>query len=85
MDDDFNTREGVTVLHEIAGDINRLDDKSSEHAACLARTLIRLGDVLGIMQMPPAEFLHAGRRQTADISTEEITRLIRRTGTGEGG
>ena len=75
MDDDFNTREAVTVLHEIAGDINRLDDKSSEQAACLARTLVRLGDVLGIMQLPPAEFLHTGAVE-ADISTEEITRLI---------
>ena len=75
MDDDFNTRAAVTLFHEIAGDINRLDDKSSEHAACLARTLIRLGDVLGIMQLPSAEFLHTGAVE-AEISTDEITRLI---------
>ncbi len=75
MDDDFNTREAVTVLHEIAGEINRLDDKLSEQAACLARTLIRLGDVLGIMQMPPAEFLHA-TTGNAGITTEQITQLI---------
>lgn len=75
MDDDFNTRAAVTVLHELAGEINRLDDKSSEHAACLARTLVQLGDVLGIMQMAPAEFLHATAGNGA-ISPEEITRLI---------
>ena len=75
MDDDFNTRAAVTVLHELAGEINRLDDKASEHAACLARTLVRLGDVLGIMQMAPAEFLHAAAGN-ADISPEDITRLI---------
>ena len=75
MDDDFNTRAAITVLHEIAGEINRLDDKSSAHAACLARTLIGLGDVLGIMQLAPAEFLRAGAGNTG-IPTEEITRLI---------
>ena len=76
MDDDFNTREGVTVLHEIASEINRLKDKSSEHAACLARTLVQLGDILGIMQMAPAEFLHASAGN-GNITPEEINRLIK--------
>ena len=75
MDDDFNTRAAVTVLHELAGEINRLDDKSTAEAACLARTLVQLGGVLGIMQMAPAEFLHAAAGN-GDISPEEITRLI---------
>ena len=75
MDDDFNTRAAVTVLHELAGEINRLDDKSTAEAACLARTLVQLGDVLGIMQMAPAEFLHAAAGN-GDITAEEITRLI---------
>ena len=75
MDDDFNTREAVTLFHEIAGEINRLEDKSSVRAACLARTLVQLGDVLGIMQAPPAEFLHASAGNGA-IAPEEITRLI---------
>lgn len=75
MDDDFNTRSAVTVLHEIAGDLNRMEDKSSPEAASLARTLVQLGGVLGIMQMGPAEFLHAAAG-SADISTEEINRLI---------
>lgn len=75
MDDDFNTRAAVTVLHELAGEINRLEDKSSAQAACLARTLVRLGDVLGIMQMAPAEFLHA-TAGNGDIPVDEITRLI---------
>ena len=75
MDDDFNTRAAVTVLHELAGEINRLDDKSTAQAARLARTLVRLGDVLGIMQMAPAAFLHAAA-DNSDITPEEITRLI---------
>ena len=75
MDDDFNTRAAVTVLHELAGEINRLDDKLTAEAACLARTLVQLGGVLGIMQMAPAEFLHAAAGN-GDITPEEITRLI---------
>lgn len=75
MDDDFNTRAAVTVLHELAGEINRLDDKATEKAACLARTLIRLGDVLGIMQMASAEFLHASAGN-GDVSPDDISRLI---------
>lgn len=75
MDDDFNTRVAVTLFHEIAGEINRLEDKASEHAACLARTLVRLGGVLGIMQMTPGEFLHAAAGN-GDISTDDINRLI---------
>ena len=75
MDDDFNTRAAVTLFHEIAGDINRLEDKASEHGARLARTLVQLGDVLGVMQMPPGEFLHAAAGD-GDISPEDINRLI---------
>ena len=75
MDDDFNTRAAVTLFHEIAGDINRLEDKASEHAARLARTLVQLGDVLGVMQMAPGEFLHAAAGG-GDISPEDINRLI---------
>ena len=75
MDDDFNTRAAVTVMHELAGEINRLEDKSTAQAACLARTLVQLGDVLGIMQMAPAEFLHAAA-DNGEIIPEDITRLI---------
>ena len=75
MDDDFNTRAAVTLFHEIAGEINRLEDKASEYAARLARTLVRLGGVLGVMQMPPGEFLHAAAGD-GDISPEDINRLI---------
>ena len=76
MDDDFNTRAAVTLFHEIAGEINRLEDKASEHAACLARTLVRLGGVLGVMQMVPGEFLHAAAGD-GDVSPEDINRLIK--------
>ena len=75
MDDDFNTREAVTLLHEIAGELNRVPDKTSARGARLAATLTGFGAVLGILQMPAAEFLHAAARNGA-ISTAEINRLI---------
>jgi cysteinyl-tRNA synthetase len=75
MDDDFNTRAAITLFHEIAGEINRLEDKASEHTARLAGTLVQLGGVLGIMQMRPGEFLHAAAGN-GDIPPEDINRLI---------
>ncbi|MCY4154476.1 MAG: cysteine--tRNA ligase [Gammaproteobacteria bacterium] len=75
MDDDFNSRAAITVLHELAGEINRLADKSSARAADLARTLLQLGDILGILQLTPAEFLRAGPGADG-ISDAAITRLI---------
>lgn len=75
MDDDFNSREAVTVLHEIAGELNKLGDKSTARAADFAATLTELGGALGFMQLPPAEFLQ-GRPGTASLSPAEIEKLI---------
>jgi len=51
MDDDFNTREAIAVLHEVATELNR--SRSSEDAALLKA----LGGVLGLLQQPPRDFL----------------------------
>ena len=75
MDDDFNSREAVTVLHEIAGELNKLEDKSTVRAADFAATLTHLGGALGLMQLPPAEFLQ-GRPGAASLSPAEIETLI---------
>ena len=75
MDDDFNSREAVTVLHEIAGELNKLEDKSTARAADFAATLTHLGGALGLMQLPPAEFLQ-GRPGTLSLSPAEIEKLI---------
>lgn len=75
MDDDFNTREAVTLLHGLAGELNRVQDKTSARAARLARTLVQLGDVLGILQMAPVEFLHA-TAGNGTTSRAQIERLV---------
>ena len=51
MDDDFNTALATAVLFDLAGEVNR--SKSPE----AARQLKALGDVLGLLQRPPLEFL----------------------------
>ncbi len=75
MDDDFNTREAITILHEIAGELNKLTDSSGERALSLAGTLRKLGGVLGIMQVTADEYLR-GHTVATGMSPEEIERLI---------
>ena len=57
MDDDFNTPVAFRTLFDLAREINRrrADDEST--AAELARLLIRLGGVLGILQADPEVWL----------------------------
>jgi cysteinyl-tRNA synthetase len=51
MDDDFNTPIAVSVLFDLAGEINRNKD------AVTAGLFKRLGAVLGVLQQPPRAFL----------------------------
>lgn len=67
MDDDFNTPLALSVLFELSHSLNR--DKTPE----LAVTLRYLGNILGLFQYTPDQFLQSG------ISIEErveIERLI---------
>ncbi len=53
MDDDFNTPGAVAVLFELASQINR-------GQAADAALLKALGGVLGLLQLPPREYLQGG-------------------------
>ncbi|WP_228160545.1 cysteine--tRNA ligase [Marinobacter bohaiensis] len=69
MADDFNTAGANTVLHAVASEINRLRrDGDDQKAAELAGVLVRLGDVLGLLQQDPEAFFQAdaGEGPTAD-------------------
>ena len=68
MDDDFNTPEALAVLFELASEANRGD-------AAAARTLRRLGGVLGLLQRDTADFLQAGAAGDG-IGEAEIETLI---------
>ena len=54
MDDDFNTPIAVSVLFDLAGEVNRQKD------AATAGLLKQLGAVLGVLQQSPRAFLQGG-------------------------
>jgi len=60
MDDDFNTPEALSVLFDLARELNRARKEAPEQAPALALELKRLGAVLGLLQQDPATFLKAG-------------------------
>ena len=66
MDDDFNTPEAFGALFELVKDINRLKETEPETARQLAKLLVRLGAVLGILQRSPDQFF----KHTADDSVD---------------
>ncbi len=57
MDDDFNTAEALSVLFELTREINRLKSENIEKAASLATLLVQLGQILGILQTNPEDYL----------------------------
>ena len=63
MDDDFNTALAISVLFDLAGEVNRTRSPG------LARQLKALGGVLGFLQRDPLEFLRGGE------SIEEAARI----------
>ena len=60
MDDDFNTPEALSVLFELARELNRAKKEAPEQAPALAAELRHLGGVLGLLQQDPAAFLKGG-------------------------
>ncbi|CAI8744287.1 cysteine--tRNA ligase [Methylocaldum szegediense] len=60
MNDDFNTPEAIAVLFELAREVNRARNASRDEAENLAGTLKRLGEILGLLQTDPEEFLKSG-------------------------
>jgi cysteinyl-tRNA synthetase len=71
MDDDFNTPKAISLLHELARDLNRNADKTSNEATVLAATLKNLGGVLGLLQDEPQGFLQA-KANSSDEDLDEV-------------
>ena len=77
MDDDFNTPEALSVLFDLAREINRLRDKDREAATRLGAGLRRLGDILGLLQDDPDSFLKGSEANLVEgLSVAEIEDLI---------
>jgi cysteinyl-tRNA synthetase len=75
MDDDFNTPVALSLLFDLAHEIQRLRDQNKqEEAASLASLLRNLGGILGILQIDPDQFFQSGQR--IDLDIEKIEQLI---------
>ena len=66
MDDDFNTPLAVSVLFELANTVNRTG--STDDAALLKQ----LGQTLGVLQLPPLQYLQGG----SQVDESSIAALI---------
>lgn len=60
MDDDFNTPEAFSVLFDMVREINRLKSSDEQRAAEIGALLVRLAEILGVLQRDPDEFLKGG-------------------------
>ena len=78
MDDDFNTAEALSVLFDLAREINRVKATDPETATLLAGRLLGLGGQLGLLGMDPEQFLK-GRAEPsrADETDEAIEAQIK--------
>ncbi|MCW9733314.1 cysteine--tRNA ligase [Avibacterium sp. 20-15] len=74
MDDDFNTPNALSVLFEMAREINKLKGEDKIKASQLAARLRELGDILGLLQQSPERFLQAG---ADDDEVAKIEALIK--------
>ena len=83
MDDDFNTPQALSLLFELAREINRLKGKEPrvprEVAEGVKGAILKVSEVLGLLSEEPREFFEASKRrrlQEVPLSEEEIERLI---------
>lgn len=73
MDDDFNTPNALSVLFEIARELNKLKTEDMTKANGLAARLRELAGLLGLLQQDPEQFLQAG---SDDAEVAKIEALI---------
>ena len=70
MDDDFNTPIAISVLFDLAGEVNRTGD------AALAAQLKALAGVMGLLDRDPQTFLHAESASAEGMQPAEIEAKI---------
>ncbi|WP_442498841.1 cysteine--tRNA ligase [Methylobacter sp. sgz302048] len=79
MDDDFNTPVALSVLFDLARELNKVKENNREKAVQLAATLKYLSGLLGILQDDPDAFLKGGAiagSSTLSLSNEQIEQQI---------
>ncbi len=76
MDDDFNTPVAISVLFDLARELNRQRDVNADEASESAALLVELGDLLGILQSDPDLYLKSGAPDSTGLTAEKIEALI---------
>jgi cysteinyl-tRNA synthetase len=76
MDDDFNTPEALAVLQNLATEVNSARAAGqAQRAAALGAELSELAQVLGLLQVPPAQWFRLAKPvaggQLSDAHVEE--------------
>ncbi|QOR38780.1 cysteine--tRNA ligase [Billgrantia diversa] len=79
MDDDFNTAEALSVLFELARELNRAKKETPGLASGLALELRRLGGVLGLFGQDPLAFLKGDQAALPLAEAEIEARIAQRT------
>jgi len=73
MNDDFNTAGAVAVLFELAKEIN--SDRGSDQVVTLAKAMVEMASVLGVLQEHPDKFLQRGSTDHG-MSSDSIEQQI---------
>lgn len=76
MDEDFNTAEAMAVLFELANKINKHRETDCEQAIVFARTLKKLGSVLGLLEVDPDEYLKSTAGAEEGMAEADIEALV---------
>ena len=69
MNDDVNAPEAMSVLFDLARELNRVRDSQPQQAAQLASVLKELAEVLGLLQQAPEQFLQGDSDDVALIES----------------
>jgi len=72
MDDDFNTPIAISILFDLAHEIQRMREKDRAHASSLAALLKYLSGIIGILQRDPEMYFQSG----TSLDVEKIQQLI---------
>jgi cysteinyl-tRNA synthetase len=74
MDDDINTPVALAAMFDLAREVNRVRKEDLQQAAALGAQLKKLGDILGILQQHPDDYLKGD--DDSGLSDAEIDSLI---------
>ena len=76
MDDDFNTPIAMSVLFDLAREVNTLRDTKPAEAPPLAALLKELGGLLGLLETDPDVYLQGGTDAGEGMPAAEVEKLI---------